>query len=287
VEEFSTMPTAKLPGVLMRHDERGRGDPCVLLHPEGVGVDSRALAPAVEALSQVFRAYTPEQRAHGRTPDVDGPVSYELMAQDTIMFIEGVIGQPVFLLGVSDGAVVALMVARRRPDLVRRLVFVAGVFHRDGWEEGVLDGEPPAFLRQSYGEISPDRVGHYDVVAAKLAAMHAREPGLTRVGLHQITPRTLVMAGGDDEVRLEHAIEMYRHLPDAELAVVPGTSHGRWRENRPVQPDHRRVPDQGSGADVRADPPGRKAGIVIAACRLRTGDADMAQAGHNAVPGLT
>ncbi len=220
------MPTAELPGIRMWYGERGQGDPCVLLHPGGAGVDSRALAPTVDALSQIFHAYTPEQRAHGHTPDVDGPVSYELMAQDTIMFIEGVIGQPVYLLGVSDGAVVALMVARRRPGLVRRLVFAAGVFHHDGWEEGVLDGEPPEFLRQSYGEISPDGIGHYDVVVAKLAAMHAREPRLTRTDLHQITPRTLVMVGDDDQVRLEHAIEMYRHLPDAELAVVPGTSHG-------------------------------------------------------------
>jgi pimeloyl-ACP methyl ester carboxylesterase len=220
------MPTAKLPGVSMWYDERGEGDPCVLLHPGGAGVDSRALAPTLDALSRVFHAYTPEQRAHGHTPDVAGPISYELMAQDTVMFIDSVIGQPVYLLGYSDGAVVALMVARQRPDLVRRLAFVAGVFHRDGWQEGVLDGEPPEFLRQSYGEASPDGIGHYDVVAAKLAAMHAREPRLTRTDLHEITVRTLVMVGDDDEVRLEHAIEMYRHLPGAELAVVPGTSHG-------------------------------------------------------------
>lgn len=220
------MPTAELPGISMWYSERGQGDPCVLLHPGGAGVDSRALAPTVDALSQIFHAYTPEQRAHGHTPDVDGPVSYELMAQDTIMFIEGVISQPVYLLGVSDGAVVALMVAHRRPDLVRRLVFAAGVFHHDGSEERVLDGEPPEFLKQSYGQISPDGIGHYDVVVAKLAAMHAREPRLTRTDLHQITPRTLVIVGDDDQVRLEHAIEMYRHLPDAELAVVPGTSHG-------------------------------------------------------------
>ena len=220
------MATVELAGVSMWYDERGHGDPCVLLHPGGAGVDSRALAPTVDALSQVFRAYTPEQRAHGRTPDVDGPISYELMAQDTITFIETVVGQPVYLLGCSDGAVVALMVARARPDLVRRLAFATGVFHRDGWEDGVLDGEPPEFLRQSYGEISPDGIGHYDAVVAKLAAMHAREPALTRADLREITPRTLVMVGDDDEVRLEHAVEMYRSLPDGELAVVPGTSHG-------------------------------------------------------------
>ena len=220
------MPTAKLATVRMWYDERGQGDPCVLLHPGGAGVDSRALTPTLEGLEQLFHVYAPEQRGHGHTPDVEGPITYEVMAQDAIGFIENVIGGPVYLLGCSDGAVVALTVALRRPDLVRRLVFAAGVFHRNGWAAGVLDGEPPDFLKQSYGEVSPDGIGHYDVIVAKLAAMHAHEPAVTRDDLGGITCRTLVMVADDDEVRLEHAIDMYRSLPDAELAVVPGTSHG-------------------------------------------------------------
>jgi pimeloyl-ACP methyl ester carboxylesterase len=210
----------------MWYGERGDGDPCVLLHPGGAGVDSRALTPTVAALSGLFRTYTPEQRAHGHTPDVEGPVSYELMAQDTIAFIETVAGRPVHLVGCSDGAIVALTVALRRPGLVRRLVLAAGVFHRDGWHDGVLDGEPPEFLRRSYGEVSPDGAGHYDVVAAKLAAMHAQAPSFSPADLGGLGCRTLVMVADDDEVRLEHAVAMYRSLPDAELAVVPGTSHG-------------------------------------------------------------
>ena len=220
------MPAVGLPSVSMWYGERGEGDPCVLLHPGGAGVDSRALTPTVEALCQRFHVYTPEQRAHGHTPDVSGPITYELMARDTIAFIEAVIGRPVRLLGCSDGAVVALLVALRRPDLVERLVFVAGVFHRDGWEDGVLDGDPPAFLRASYGEVSPDGAAHYDEVVAKLAVMHACAPELTSADLGGVTMRTLVMLGDDDEVRLEHAIAMYRSLASAELAIVPGTSHG-------------------------------------------------------------
>lgn len=220
------MAVAELPGVSMWYGEHGQGDPCVLLHPGGAGVDSRALGPTVNGLAGVFRCYTPEQRAHGRTPDTDGPASFDLMAGDTIAFIEHVIGQPVHLVGCSDGAVVALMAARRRPDLVRRLVFGTGVFHRDGWEKGVLDGEPPEFFRQAYGELSPDGIGHYDVVVAKLAAMHAHEPALSEADLRRIAVRTLIMVADDDEVRFEHAVAMYRNMPDAELAVVPGTSHG-------------------------------------------------------------
>lgn len=220
------MPIAELATIPMWYDERGDGDPLVLLHPGGAGVDSRALGPSLDAFSRRFRTYTPEQRAHGHTPDVDGPISYQDMARDTIMFIDQVIGRPVHLFGYSDGAVVALMVTLARPDLVRRLVFAAGVFHRDGWEAGVLDGEPPEVFRRSYSEVSPDGGDHYDEVVAKLAAMHDREPALTPGELNAIACRTLVMVGDDDEVRLEHAVEMYRSLPAGELAVVPGTSHG-------------------------------------------------------------
>jgi len=220
------MPIANLTSVPMWYDERGDGDPLVLLHPGGAGIDSRALTASLEALSRRFRTYAPEQRAHGHTPDVDGPLSYQDMAQDTIMFIDSVIGGPVHLFGYSDGAVVALMVALSRPDLVRRLILTAGIYHHDGWEAGIFDGETPEVFRDSYAEVSPDGAAHFDVVVAKLAAMHAHEPAVTLAELSTIPCRTLVMIGDDDEVRLEHAVEMYRSLPAGELAVVPGTSHG-------------------------------------------------------------
>jgi pimeloyl-ACP methyl ester carboxylesterase len=206
--------------------EYGQGEPLVLLHP--APVDSRAFGPNLDGLGQRFHLYTPDRRGHGHTPDVDGPISYEVMATDTVAFLETVVGGPAFLLGYSDGAIVALLVAKRRPDLVRRLVFVAGVFHRDGWADDVLanDAAPPDFMRDSYAEVAPHDRAHFDVVVAKLAADHAHQPSLTEDDLHAIMTRTLVMVGDDDEVRLEHAIAMYRALPDAELAVVPGTSHG-------------------------------------------------------------
>lgn len=208
------------------YEDVGTGDPLVMLHPGGAGVDSRALVPQARTFATRLHVFTPEQRGHGRTPDADGPLSYNQMGADTIQFIEEVSGDPVLLLGVSDGAVVALTVALRRPDLVRRLVLAAGVFHYDGWHDGVLDGEPPEFLRASYAELSPDGPDHYPSVVAKLAEMHAAAPTFTTADLGQLACRTLVVVADDDEVRLEHALAMYQAIPDAELAVIPGTSHG-------------------------------------------------------------
>ncbi len=60
----------------------------------------------------------------------------------------------------------------------------------------------------------------------KLNQMHAAGPTYTAQDLAMLRTRTLIMIGDDDEVSIEHAAAMYRALPKAELAVVPGTSHG-------------------------------------------------------------
>jgi pimeloyl-ACP methyl ester carboxylesterase len=159
---------------------------------------------------------------------VAGPITFGAMAWDTIAFMETVVGGRAHFVGSSDGAIVALLLAVQRPDLIDRLVLVAGVFHFDGWLPHVIDpnNEPPEFLARAYEEVSPDGPGHYQVVVDKLARMHLDEPALTVNDLGEVKSRTLVMVGDDDEVRLEHAIAMYRGIPDAELMVTPGTSHG-------------------------------------------------------------
>jgi pimeloyl-ACP methyl ester carboxylesterase len=217
---------AELNGVRMWYDERGIGAPLVMLHPGGT--DARALEPNLKALEPVFHVFVPERRGHGRTPDADGPYTYELMAEDTIHFLEQVVGGQASLFGVSDGAIVALLVARKRPELVQRLICAAGVFNRSGWVPGAIDpvAEPPAFMVTGYGQLSPDGKEHLPIVVEKLNQMHAAGPVLIEAELQNIGCRTLVMVGDDDEVTLEHAIAFYRALPVGELAHVPGTSHG-------------------------------------------------------------
>jgi pimeloyl-ACP methyl ester carboxylesterase len=217
---------ANLHGTQIWYAEYGQGDPLVMFHPGGV--DASAFQPNIEGLAQHFRIFLPERRGHGHTPDADGPYSYELMAEDMIQFIEQVVGRAVHLFGMSDGGIVALLVAQQRPDLVLRLVCVASVFHRSGWLPSAIAPvtEPPEFMVASYKALSPDPLEHLPIVLEKLNVMHEQGPRLTSDDLKQITCRTLVMVGDDDEVTLEHAVEFYRSLSNSELAVIPGTSHG-------------------------------------------------------------
>jgi pimeloyl-ACP methyl ester carboxylesterase len=198
------------------YEEDGSGPPLVLLHPGGA--DSRAFEGNLSGLAGRFRVDRPDRRGHGRTPDVAGPISYDQMATDTIAFLEQVVGGPAYLVGHSDGAPVALLVALERPDLVRRLVFASAVFHHDGWAPGAidLDEETTAFFVAYHGEVSPDGPGHFPVIAEKLYRMHSEEPTLT--------------VDDHDEIPMDHTLALRRGLPRSQLAVVPGCGHGLFAD---------------------------------------------------------
>jgi pimeloyl-ACP methyl ester carboxylesterase len=216
-------------GVRSWYTAHGAGASLVYLH--GAFGDSRELAPVRDAYTKHFRVYAPERRGHGRTADVEGPFTYAAFAADTIAFLDAVSGGPADLVGYSDGATTALHVALERPDLVRRLVLISGQFHHSGLVPGIMDA--PGFaemlvaspLATSYGEVSPDGGEHFPVIVDKITELGLTGPTLAAGQLAAVSARTLVVSGDDDGVHLEHTVEMFRSIPDAELAVVPGTSH--------------------------------------------------------------
>jgi pimeloyl-ACP methyl ester carboxylesterase len=208
------------------YDEHGSGDPLVLLH--GGLVDARWFEPNLAPLVERFHVYTPERRGHGHTPDVDGPITYQLMTDDTIAFLDQVIGGPSDLVGHSDGAFVAMLVAIQRPDLVNRLVLISGGFDKSGEAAPDTDldvDEVVEFLGGAYGEVSPDGQGHFPVVVQKIGELMKNEPHVDRSELTTVRARTLLMFSDDDLVTLTHMVDMFEAFPNAELAIVPGTSH--------------------------------------------------------------
>jgi pimeloyl-ACP methyl ester carboxylesterase len=211
------------------YDERGSGDPLVLLH--GGAVDARFFEHNVEGLAEHFRVVSTDLWGHGRTADREGPFSLESFASDVAELIERVASGPVHVLGHSIGATVALTLAMRRPELVRSTIQVSGGFDVNadvGTQAHDIDEmvrQTVTFLGATYGEVSPDGGAHFPIVVRKDFELSTREPVLTREEVGAITTRTLVMAADDDITPLEHMVDFYRALPNAELAIVPGTSH--------------------------------------------------------------
>lgn len=208
-------------GVRTWYEVRGEGEPVVLLH--GGFSDSRDFEPSLARLADRFRVFLVDRRGHGRTPDVPGPVSLDVLAGDVVAFLEEVVGGPAHLVAYSAGGVVALGVAQRRPDLVRGLAVLNTAFAKDGWvflpQPG---GELPGEVADRYAEVSPDGRDHLPVVVEKFARA-AHDPEVVDLGA--ITSPTLVLGSDDDIVHLEHTVALYRGIANAQLGILPGTSH--------------------------------------------------------------
>ncbi len=210
------------------HEVRGDGPAVVLLHGGFSGAAGwSAQAPALAEAG--FRVHAPERRGHAHTPDRDGPLSYQVMAEDTIGYLDLVPGGPAHLIGWSDGAVVALLVAQQRPDLIRRLVLIGQYYNSSGrlpdpaLENWLRSEQGVGLLRQGYDPVSPDGPGHFPAVYAKTIAMYDAEPELDLATFRAVTAPTLVLQGDRDAVTVKHSAAVAAALPDGRLAVLPGT----------------------------------------------------------------
>ena len=225
----------ELLGVKTWYEVEGQGDPLLLLH--GGFCTNETWDPQRADFAAKHRVFLPERRAHGHTPDVEGLLSYHDMASDTIDFLTSVVGSPAHLVGWSDGGIVALLVAIERPDLVRKIV-VTGTYFKPVPELGqaemldelTSDAPDLEMFHAMYAAASPDGPEHWPIVVGKLLEMYRREPHIPIEDLGRISAPTLVLVGDDDVVTLEHTIELYRAIPNSELAVVPGTSHAHFME---------------------------------------------------------
>ena len=213
------------------YEVHGSGDPVLLLH--GGFATVATWAAQTDALAKRYTVYLPERRGHGRTPDAPGPITLEIMARDTIAFMEALGIGSAHLVGWSDGGNVALDVALARPDLVRKLVIIGAAIDRSGYSGELQESLPnfaldwlPPVLRKTYDELSPDGPEHFPVVFEKIVTMWKAEPRHPIDDVATLDVPTLILLGDDDDVTVTHGAEVQRAMPNAQLAVVPGTDHG-------------------------------------------------------------
>ena len=217
--------------VRMYYEEHGEGESLLLMH--GGACTIEIFSELTPELANRYKVILPERRGHGRTADVEGPISYDLMAQDTIAFMEAAGIISAHLVGYSDGAVVGILVAMSRPDLVKKLVPISGGFDVNGltkealaFLQSITPETFPQRLVEMYKQTTPDGPEHFPIVLEKLKGMMLEEPKILRENLSRIAAPTLIMAGDRDMITLEHTIELFRAIPKAQLCIVPGSSHG-------------------------------------------------------------
>ena len=210
------------------------GEPVLLLH--GGLSDTDSFADVIAPLESDFHLFAYDRAGHGRSADQPGSFYFDFQCSEAIAFISEVVKESVHLVGYSDGANIALMVAIARPDLVKSIVSIAANFNADGIvelpefdPEGISDED-----RSEYAAMSPDAPETLDAKIAKMHEIWKVEPDIKISDIAQIVVPVLVMAGDDDVVKHSHTIELYEALPLGQLAIVPATSHGLVKEKPEV-----------------------------------------------------
>jgi pimeloyl-ACP methyl ester carboxylesterase len=224
----------------MYYEIHGTGRPLVLLHGAYMTIDQ--MGPVLPGLAESRQVIAVELQAHGHTADVDRPLTYEQMADDTAALIRhlGLGNTDVF--GYSMGGGAALQLAIRHPELVRKLVAASVSYAYEGMHPELIAFFPiitPEMFAGSpfedaYRRTAPNPDDFPNLVL-KLKQLDMT-PFDWQEGVRGIAAPTLLIAGDSDAVRLEHLVEMFRLLgggvpgdlagpPKSQLAILPGTTH--------------------------------------------------------------
>ncbi|HUR57046.1 MAG TPA: alpha/beta hydrolase [Opitutaceae bacterium] len=205
--------------------------PLVLLHGGGDTIET-SFGRILPVLARTRQIIAIEQQGYGHTADIaDRPFSFEQSADDTAALLAHLKIDRADVLGFSNGGTIALQVAMRHPRVVRKLVVVSAFFSRGGaepafweWMRNARLENMPVELQEAYRKVAPhpeNLRAFHDKAAQRMRDFQDIPPQ----SLRAITAPTLVMCGDADVVRPEHAVELSRLLPHAQLAILPGTDH--------------------------------------------------------------
>lgn len=241
------MPYVDLAGVSTYYEQHGSGEPVLLLHGGFCSIET--WEGQIEELSRHYRVHAPERPGQGRTPDREGPITFEQMVDDTLAYLDHFGLDRAHIVGFSDGGIIALLLGMGHPERVRSLVAISANLDPDCFAPGTPSeagqessqessqesvqedeqdaGDDPegAEIRTAYDRLSPDGPEHGDVVLDKLFTLWKAQPQIDPGDLGRICVPALVLAGDRDSIPTEHTVLIYRSIPGAQLCVVPDAGH--------------------------------------------------------------
>ena len=223
----------ELDNVEMYYEKKGSGDPLILLH--GNAQSHAVFNEAVDVLQEHFTCYTPDSRGHGQTrylnekteaaaqerrdrqdrqgrPAPRGMLSYDAMADDVIQFIEKLgIERPV-IYGFSDGGSSALIIAEKKPDLLKKIMVSSVNVEPDGVKDSIIRSV---------------KLQHM-ITRSKKKKLLLDQPHISPEEMHRITIPTVVLVGEDDMIKRDHLDYIVKNIPKCRLKVLKGESHSSY-----------------------------------------------------------
>src|SRR6266700_916188 len=210
---------APVNGLNLFYEIHGTGEPLILLHG-GLGA-TEIFSDIMPSLSNSRQVIAVDLQAHGRTADIDRPLSYEAMADDIAALIKYLGLEKADVMGYSLGGGVALRTAIQHPDLVRKLVVVSTTFKHTGWYPEILaamaqSGPAQAEqmkqspMYQTYARVAP-KPADWPVLFTKLGELLRKDYDWSK-HVASIKAPALLVFGDADAVRTAHAVEFFELL---------------------------------------------------------------------------
>ena len=232
---------APVNGLKMYYEIYGEGQPIVLLHGAFMTISTN-FGEMIPVLSQNRKVIAVELQGHGHTADIDRPLTLESLADDVAGLLKYLKTDSADIFGYSLGGEVALQMAIRHAEMVKRLIIVSAVYNYDGWSpesKAIFPIIQPDFfqgtpIKAAYDSVAPDP-GHFPELVKKIKTMITTPFDFTEK-IKTIKAPVLIIVADGDGVLLEHTVEMYRLLGGnymidfepvhkTQLAVFPGSSH--------------------------------------------------------------
>lgn len=228
-------------GMQMYYEVSGAGDPMIVLH--GAYMNIPSMGAIIPKLAESHEVYALELQGHGRTTDIDRPITYPNLADDVAAFMDAVGLENADVFGYSMGAVTGLQLAIRHPEKVNNLVAASVAYDAEGWQPAFREFIPQMtvemFLEMPFAEeyrrLAPNPEGFPALVEKLIALEH--EPMAWEEDVRALETPVLIITGDADVATLEHSVAMFRllgggimgdmgePLPASRLAVLPATSH--------------------------------------------------------------
>ena len=228
-------------GMQMYYEVSGSGEPLVVLH--GAYMNIPSMGEIIPMLARTHRVYALEFQGHGRTTDIDRPITYQNLADDVAAFMDAVGLDSADVFGYSMGAAAGLQLAIRHPEKVRKLVAASVAYDFEGWQPAFKAFVPQMTVEmmvglpfaEDYRRLAANPDGFRALVEKLIALEH--EPMAWEAEVRALKTPMLIIAGDADVSTLEHNVAMFRllgggimgdmgePLPASRLAVLPATSH--------------------------------------------------------------
>lgn len=228
-------------GMQMYYEVSGTGDPLIVLH--GAYMNIPGMGAIIPKLAQTHKVYALEFQGHGRTTDIDRPITYAALADDVAAFMDKVGLAKADVFGYSMGGQVGLQLAIRHPAKVNKLVAASVAYDLKGWQPVYTAAIPQMNVEmmlgmpfaEDYRRLAPNPEG-FRALVEKLIALE-KEPMALGAEIKALENPVLIISGDADVMTLEHSVALFRllgggtmgdmgqPLPASRLAVLPATSH--------------------------------------------------------------